>query len=118
MFKILLFLSIVLVSNEAISNTILSNDPNRPVAALSNDLGVSSDQFINCFNHVSPAPKGTHPTSQETTSNKAVLMPCLQKANPKITDASLNQVMDKYRPGGYAAQQPANYDTTSQYKSD
>ena len=36
-------------------------------------------------------------------ANKAILLPCLQAANPSITNASLDAVMDKYRPEGRVA---------------
>lgn len=85
----------------------LPNDPKRPVAEISHDLGIEPEQFVACFEHVSPAMKGEHPTTERTHANKAVLLPCLQEANPAITNESLDAVMDKYRPGGHEAQEPA-----------
>jgi hypothetical protein len=35
-----------------------------------------------------------------------VLLSCLQKVNPTITNDSLDTVMDRYRPGGREAQMP------------
>jgi hypothetical protein len=83
---------------------VMRDDPRRPVDQISRDLGVSPDQFRACFNDVKPAPKGSLPGSNQKQANKAVLLGCLQRANPSITNGSLDQVMDRYRPGGRAAQ--------------
>ena len=83
---------------------VLRDDPNRPVNLISHDLGVSPEQFRTCFSNVNPAPRGSLPGSDEKHANKIVLLSCLQKANPTITNDSLDQVMDRYRPGGKAAQ--------------
>ena len=86
---------------------VLKNDPKRPVNDISRDLGVTPDQFVACFNNVNPTPGGMRPESAERVhANKNVLLPCLQKANPRITNDSLDAVMDRYRPGGRAAQEP------------
>jgi hypothetical protein len=81
----------------------LNNDPNRPVAAIAADLDITADQFVACFNDVNPAPKGTNPTGAREKANKAILLPCLQEANPNISNNLLDQVMDKYRPEGRVA---------------
>lgn len=78
-------------------------DPNRPVAAISADLGVTSEQFVDCFYNVNPAPKGTKATGARERANKNILLPCLQKANSSITNDTLDAVMDKYRPEGRVA---------------
>lgn len=83
---------------------VMRDDPRRPVDQISRDLGVSPDQFRACFNDINPAPKGSLPGSNQKQANKAVLLGCLQRANPSITNGSLDQVMDRYRPGGRAAQ--------------
>jgi len=83
---------------------VLRDDPNRPVNSISKDLGVKPDQFRACFSHVNPAPRGALPEGNQKQVNKAVLLDCLQKANPSITNDSLDQVMDRYRPGGRSAQ--------------
>ena len=65
----------------------------------SDDLGVTTAQFKGCFSAV--VPDADHrPTSARQQSNKAILLPCLQAANPEITNASLDAVMDRYRPEG------------------
>jgi hypothetical protein len=84
----------------------LKNDPRRPVDLISRDLGVTEQEFVACFNNVNPTGQGTRPTSDRVHANKAVLLPCLQKANPAITNDQLDQVMDRYRPGGHEAQRP------------
>lgn len=86
---------------------VLKNDPNRPVESIGQDLGVSAEQFVACFNRVHPTPGGNRPeSSKRVLANKSVLLPCLQKANPSITNDKLDEVMDRYRPGGRKAQQP------------
>ncbi|MBI1214602.1 MAG: hypothetical protein GC185_02140 [Alphaproteobacteria bacterium] len=85
----------------------LKNDPKRPVAAIAHDLGVTPGQFVACFDMVNPTPGGNRPESEtRVKSNKAALLPCLQKANPDITNEKLDEVMDRYRPGGHEAQVP------------
>jgi len=82
----------------------MRNDPDRPVDQISGGLGVTTDQFRACFNHVQPAQKGSLPDANQKHANKQVLLSCLQKSNPSITNESLDAVMDRYRPGGRAAQ--------------
>ncbi|MCF8479989.1 MAG: hypothetical protein K9H25_06120 [Rhodospirillum sp.] len=84
------------------------NDPKRPVTAISGNLGIAPDRFVTCFNHVNPTATGARPTGERVHANKAVLLPCLQIANPKITNEGLDAVMDRYRPGGHEAQRPLN----------
>jgi hypothetical protein len=85
----------------------LTNDPKRPVAAIARDLNVTQEQFVACFENVRPTPGGARPESQaRVQTNKQVLLPCLQRANPAITNDKLDAVMDRYRPGGRAAQIP------------
>ena len=86
------------------STGVLRDDPHRPVNAISQDLGITPDQFRACFANVNPAPRGAMPEGKQKHANKAVLLSCLQKANPSITNDNLDQVMDRYRPGGRTAQ--------------
>ncbi|OZG74722.1 hypothetical protein BTA51_07035 [Hahella sp. CCB-MM4] len=107
------FLSFVfgslIISTAAANPPVMKNDPKRPVDEISRDLGITPDQFIECFNNVNPTPGGARPESSERVHmNKSVLLPCLQKANPAITNDSLDTVMDRYRPGGREAQEPRN----------
>ena len=83
---------------------VMRDDPNRPVEKISRDLGVTPDQFRVCFSNVNPAPRGSMPEGNQKHANKAILLSCLQKANPSISNDSLDRVMDRYRPGGRAAQ--------------
>jgi hypothetical protein len=96
--------SLVFAQNPHTATGVLRDDPNRPVNAMSQDLGVTPDQFRACFSNVNPAPRGAMPERNQKHANKAVLLNCLQKANPSITNDGLDQVMDRYRPGGRAAQ--------------
>lgn len=98
--------TLVLWTAAALAAEPLSNDPKRPVAAISRDLGIKPEQFVACFDNVHPAPQGERPTGERVHANKAVLLGCLQKANPAITNDSLDTVMDRYRPGGREAQRP------------
>ena len=82
----------------------MRDDPHRPVDQISRDLGVTPDQFRACFIHVTPAQQGSMPASHQKHANKQVLLSCLQKSNPNINNDSLDAVMDRYRPGGRAAQ--------------
>jgi hypothetical protein len=82
----------------------LADDPRRPVAAISQDLGVQPREFRACFANVTPAPAGQKPDAARVRSNKAKLFGCLKTANPQLTNEKLDAVMDKYRPGGRAAQ--------------
>lgn len=79
------------------------NDPNRPVAAIAADLGITANQFVACFNDVNPAAKGTKASGAREHANKDILLPCLQKANADISNDKLDSVMDKYRPEGRVA---------------
>lgn len=86
------------------STGVLRDDPQRPVNTISKDLGVTPDQFRDCFSNVNPASRGAMPEGDQKHANKAILLSCLQKANSSITNLSLDQVMDRYRPGGREAQ--------------
>lgn len=97
---------------------VLKNDPQRPVADISKDLGVSQDEFVSCFNNVKPTPGGGRPESAERVhSNKKVLLSCLKGFNTEITNESLDTVMDRYRPGGRDAQRPVYYRPDAQRPS-
>jgi hypothetical protein len=74
-------------------------DGRRPVSQIAADLGVTPDQFRECFADVRPA-RGERPSAERQEANKAILLPCLQKANAEITNDKLDEVMDKYRPEG------------------
>lgn len=94
--RVILVATIVCVTN-AYAQAFMKNDPKRPVAAIAKELGVTPDQFVKCFDNVKPAPQGLMPSGERQQSNKKILLPCLQKFNPDITNDSLDRVMDKYR---------------------
>ncbi|WP_172292555.1 hypothetical protein [Pseudoruegeria sp. HB172150] len=71
----------------------------RPTDLIAADLGIPEQAFIDCFANVRPDPDHT-PSGARQHANKAVLLPYLQAANPAITNASLDTVMDRYRPEG------------------
>ena len=75
----------------------IKNDSQRPVSQISQELGVTSDQFTQCFNNVRPATDFA-PTADRQKQNKNILLPCLQKSNSTLTNGRLDEVMDKYRP--------------------
>ncbi len=77
---------IVAIAASAQAQPLLHNDPHRPVVAVSADLGVTPQQFVACFWNVRPAPKGTAPTAERQMANKAILLSCLQQANPSLTN--------------------------------
>ena len=73
------------------------NDPNRPVAAVAAELGITPLQFATCFAGVTPARTAMELNGQRKQGNKAILLPCLQAINPDIDNARLDAAMDKYR---------------------
>jgi hypothetical protein len=81
------------------SMALADNDPNRPTDKIAADLGIEEQVFITCFLPVQPEPD-KYPSGAEQRANKALLLPCLQKANPAITNEALDRVMDRYRPEG------------------
>jgi len=107
--KFSLLLTLTLLSSSIFAQPMMKNDPKRPVGKISKDLGITSNQFVECFNTVRPTPGGHRPESGERVrSNKQILLTCLEKYNTSISNDSLDTVMDKYRPGGRAAQEPRN----------
>ena len=88
-------LAFCLLSSVALAD----NDPNRPTDKIAADLGIEEEVFITCFKPVRPEPD-KYPSGAEQRANKALLLPCLQRANPAITNESLDRVMDRYRPEG------------------
>jgi hypothetical protein len=81
----------------AAGNYTTKNDLHRrPVDKIAQELGVQPQDFVQCFVNVRPA-KDFKPTKARERANKAVLLPCLQEANPELTNSQLDRVMDKYR---------------------
>lgn len=71
----------------------------RPTDLIAADLGIPEQVFIDCFSGVSPD-RDHNPSGTTQRMNKAVLLPCLQKATLAITNDGLDTVMDRYRPEG------------------
>jgi len=90
-----IFLAAMMLATPALAD----NDPNRPTDRIAADLDIREAVFIECFGPVNPEP-GKYPTGAQQRANKAILLPCLQRANPAITNERLDRVMDKYRPEG------------------
>jgi len=84
---------------------LLLEDPKRPTKEIGSGLGISQKEFVECFKNVRPA-QGSNPNNAKVHANKKVLLSCLQKSNSAITNEMLDEVMDKYRPGGHQAQVP------------
>lgn len=93
--RILLFLLTILLTHPAVAD----QDPNRPTGKIAADLNIEEAVFIDCFQPVNPEPD-KYPSGAQQRANKAILLPCLQKANPAISNERLDRVMDKYRPEG------------------
>lgn len=74
-------------------------DPNRRADLISADLNISEQVFKTCFLDVEPD-GDKRPSGARQQMNKSILLPCLQTANPAITNDMLDAVMDKYRPEG------------------
>lgn len=72
---------------------------NRPTDRIAADLDIPEHVFVTCFRGVRPDPEHDPPGATQRR-NKAVLLPCLQAANPEITNDRLDAVMDRYRPEG------------------
>lgn len=102
------FAALLLMSAPALADpNVMDPQSKRPVKEIARDLGVTTEQFQKCFANVMPTPGGDRPESgTRVQNNKNILLPCLQKANPTITNESLDTVMDRYRPGGRDAQVP------------
>ena len=74
-------------------------DPNRRTDLISAGLNISEEVFKTCFLDVQPD-GDKQPSGTRQRMNKSILLPCLQAANPAITNDMLDAVMDKYRPEG------------------
>ena len=92
----------VLAPSAASAYTSHNDLDKRPVVAIAGELGVAPDTFVACFFNVTPD-KDFNPTSAEERANKAILLPCLQAENPRISNDQLDNVMNKYR-GQHIAQ--------------
>jgi hypothetical protein len=76
-------------------------DHGRPVELIARDLGVTAEQFREAFKKVQPAPIGQEPTPEQRQRNRKILSETL-----KVSPERLDEVMDKYRPGGKGTNGP------------
>jgi len=87
---------IALTPGSAFAYTSHNDLDKRPVEAIAGELGVAPETFVACFYNV--VPDGDfNPSGAQQRSNKAILLPCLQKANASITNDQLDTVMNTYR---------------------
>ena len=95
MFRTIVIMLTLLLAAPALAD----NDPNRRTDLIAADLNIPEQVFKDCFMDVQPA-SDKAPSGERQRMNKAILLPCLQAANPKITNRLLDEVMDRYRPEG------------------
>ena len=81
------------------TTTLADRDPNRDVLCVTKQINVSKAVFEKCFDPVQPA-RSHAPSGARQRINKAILLPCLQKANPSLTNQALDKAMDACRPEG------------------
>jgi hypothetical protein len=91
--------SSVLVFSLAPLAVLADADPNRDVACVVEKIGVTEAQFKTCFLPVEPD-GDFNPSGKRQRVNKALLLPCLQEANPGLTNSALDRAMDACRPEG------------------
>ena len=89
---------LVLLAAGAEAQTMSRGDAQRLVVAASHELGVSPWQLAGCFRDARGAVPATPDASARTQARDAVLLPCLQKANPAITAETLDAVIERHRP--------------------
>lgn len=68
---------------------------------IARELGVTAEQFREAFKKVQPAPIGQEPTQEQRQRNRKILSEAL-----KVSPERLDEVMDKYRPGGKGTNGP------------
>jgi hypothetical protein len=100
--KGLLVTGIVLIAATADAQP-TREDVRRVMGEMSRDLGVTAQQLVGCFRNARDTLQAAEPGPERDEARNAVLLPCLQKTNPAITDDSLDAVMGKYRPQSRAA---------------
>jgi hypothetical protein len=83
----------------SVSSALADNDPNRDVLCVSEQIDVTEAEFRTCFLPVRPD-RDHHPDGATQRANKAMLLPCLQRTNPALTNAALDAAMDACRPEG------------------
>ncbi len=94
-----LFSGLLLACVVKVSAAFADNDPNRDVGCVTRQIGITEAEFRACFLPVRPDPDH-RPDGATQRANKAKLLPCLQKANPRLSNAALDRAMDGCRPEG------------------
>ncbi len=101
--KILPYVAILVLGGLSLASVATSEthaaNGKRPTDQISQDLGVTETEFVECFSNVRPD-RNHNPSGARQHMNKSILLPCLQSANPEITNDLLDEVMDRYRPEG------------------
>lgn len=100
--KLLPYTAIILLGGLSLATAATSETlqrGERPTDKIAADLNIPEQVFVSCFSDVQPA-RNHAPSGAHQKMNKAVLLPCLQTANPAITNDMLDTVMDRYRPEG------------------
>ncbi|UZD90949.1 hypothetical protein [Cognatishimia activa] len=100
--RVLTFAAIFLMGGLSLATVATSETLDRgkrPTDKIAADLNISEEVFIECFSNVRPD-RNHNPSGAKQKANKAVLLPCLQAANPEISNRLLDDVMDRYRPEG------------------
>jgi hypothetical protein len=90
-----IFSGVLLLSALGASMALADDDSNRDVACVSEQIGVTEAAFRTCFLPVR-SDSDHDPDGATQRANKAKLLPCLQEANPQLTNAA----MDACRPEG------------------
>lgn len=96
---LLLALSVLCLATSPVFAKSSQRPGERPTDLIAADLEIPEAVFVACFEAVEPA-QDHKPSGARQQRNKAVLLPCLQAANPEISNARLDEVMDRYRPEG------------------
>lgn len=100
--RVLTFAAIFLMGGLSLATVATSETLDRgkrPTDKIAAYLNISEEVFIECFSNVRPD-RNHNPSGAKQKANKAVLLPCLQAANPEISNRLLDDVMDRYRPEG------------------
>jgi hypothetical protein len=97
--KLSVLIGLVVLVAINVSKALADNDPNRNVSCVARQILVTEAQFKSCFLPVMPD-RSHKPDDETQRRNKAKLLPCLQKENPKLINRDLDNAMDRCRPEG------------------
>jgi len=97
--RLVIAAAIVVVASASAEAQPSRAEAQRIATAISQDLGVSLWTFAGCARGVSSAPQVAAATDEgRAEARRAVLLPCLQKANPAITADMLDAAIARHRP--------------------